>query len=159
MSSKSSVSVAFSSGIKTCAIFCSRAIMIIEMIPLTGRTVPWSESSPIKRLFVNKSGFINPDDASMPIAMGRSNADPSLGISAGARLTVIRESGIVKFVLTIAVRTLSFASSIDLSGRPTMANVGNPRSATSTSTLINIPSSPTTHPEYAVESIRKNSKF
>ena len=78
-----------------------------------------------------------------------------MGISAGAKFTVIRESGIAKEALIIAVRTLSLASSTALSGRPTIVNVGKPFSATSTSTSIKNPSRPMVVPEKILANIKK----
>ena len=78
----------------------------------------------------------------MPTAIGKSYAAPSLGISAGARLTVIFFGGKSKPLLIIAVFTRSRASSTALLASPTMVNPGNPAVATSTSTSIGIVVSP-----------------
>src|ERR1700738_4269268 len=51
---------------------------------------------------------------------------PSLGRSAGARLTVIRRAGSASPDATRAARTRSRASDTALSGRPTTLNAGSP---------------------------------
>lgn len=58
--------------------------------------------------------------------MGRSKCDPSLGRSAGERLTVMRLAGRAMAIPVSAARTLSRASDTALSGRPTMAKAGIP---------------------------------
>src|SRR5260221_11594350 len=62
----------------------------------------------------------------MPTAMGRSKRPPSLGKSAGDKLTVMRPVGKSKPVVSSAERTRSLLSRTTASGRPTMANVGSP---------------------------------
>jgi hypothetical protein len=58
--------------------------------------------------------------------MGKSNLPPSLGKSAGAKLTVILSSGKVKLLLIMALRTRSLASLTDASGKPTKLKKGWP---------------------------------
>ena len=53
--------------------------------------------------------------------MATSKAEPSLGLSAGARFTSISLSGKGSIELTAAARTLSFASFTALSGKPTIS--------------------------------------
>jgi hypothetical protein len=60
------------------------------------------------------------------MAIGRSNAVPSLGSSAGARLTVTRRWGNLKPALRIAGLTRSRASWIARSVSPTIVNAGSP---------------------------------
>ena len=55
----------------------------------------------------------------MPSAIGKSKRPPSLGKSAGARLTVIFLSGKAKPLFTMALRTLSRDSFTEVSGNPT----------------------------------------
>ena len=73
-----------------------------------------------------------PDVASRPSAIGRSNDDPALRTSAGARLTVMRWCGNSKPELRIAERTRSRLSRTVASGSPTIVKWGSPN-ATSTS--------------------------
>ena len=58
--------------------------------------------------------------------MAKSKRPPSLGKSAGAKLTVIRLCGNSKPELIMALRTLSFASRTEVSGSPTIVKEGNP---------------------------------
>ena len=72
----------------------------------------------------------------IPSAIGRSNTDPSLRVSAGAKLTVIRRTGISYPEFRTAARTRSRASRTPASGSPTTAKVGMPGlTSTSTSTI------------------------
>ena len=63
----------------------------------------------------------SPVAARMPSAIGRSNDEPALRMSAGARLTVTRCGGNSKPELRIALRTRSRLSRTLASGRPTIA--------------------------------------
>ena len=56
----------------------------------------------------------------LPSAIGRSNDEPALRMSAGARLTVTRCGGNSKPELRIALRTRSRLSRTLASGRPTI---------------------------------------
>ena len=78
----------------------------------------------------------------MPMAMAKSKRPPSLGKSAGAKLTVIRFAGNSKPELIKALRTLSFASLTDASGNPTKLKQGRPLDKC-TSTVIRGASMPT----------------
>src|SRR3989344_4661766 len=93
-------------------------------MPGTGLTRPSKDNSPTQRLVARKVVRRNPCAVSKPTAIGKSNSDPSLGISAGARLITGFVWGISKEVLTIAVRTRSFDSSTDLFGSPTILKLG-----------------------------------
>jgi hypothetical protein len=79
---------AFVSGTATALMPLSRATIAAESAPRTGRTLPSSESSP--RNIIRSSAFPKncPWHPASPSAIGRSNADPSLRKSAGARLMV-----------------------------------------------------------------------
>ena len=77
----------------------------------------------------------------MAMAMPRSSAEPALGTSAGARLTVIRRGGWTKPLLRRAPRTRSRASRRAASASPTIVKPGSP-GATSTSTRTGRPSRP-----------------
>ena len=80
--------------------------------------------------------FIVCDAAKMPSAIGKSNRPPSLGRSAGAKLTVIRFAGNSNRELMIALRTRSRDSLTVVSGKPTNVNRGMPLlMCTSTVTL------------------------
>ncbi len=76
-----------------------------------------------------------------------------MGISAGAKFTVMRWSGKSPPLFLIAERTLSFASSTALLGKPTMLKAGKLREETSTSTSTKIDSRPIVAPEKTRASI------
>ena len=94
-------------------------------MPVTGRSAPFSESSPTK---ANRSFRLG----SWPLAhkrassTGRSYTGPVLRSRAGARFTVMRLAGHAKPRFFAALRTRSAASFTALSGRPTMLNWGSP---------------------------------
>lgn len=75
-------------------------------------------SSPISSVFIMRSCRSCPLVERIPAAIAKSNADPSLRISAGAKLTVIRCSGKVNPQFLMAARTRSIDSLIALSGSP-----------------------------------------
>ena len=79
----------------------------------------------------------------IPSAMGRSKTGPAFRVSAGARFTVIRRTGISKPEFRTAARTRSRASRTAVSGSPTIEKVGSP-GLTSSSTPTMDASSPTT---------------
>ncbi|KKQ90101.1 MAG: hypothetical protein UT12_C0002G0032 [Candidatus Curtissbacteria bacterium GW2011_GWC2_38_9] len=117
------------------------------------RTDPSSESSP-KKIESDRSRAVNCSEAiKIPKAIGKSYAGPSLGKSAGARLTVIRFGGRSAPEFLRAARTLSFDSSTALSGRPTIVKEGKPIAAMSTSTVMGTASSPITAAEVTLASI------
>ena len=70
--------------------------------------------------------FISPAEASMPSSTGRSYVVPPLRVSAGARFTVMRETGKRSPTFFMTARTRSRASFTAVSGRPTMLNSGSP---------------------------------
>ena len=80
----------------------------------------------------------SPVAARMPSAIGRSNDEPALRTSAGARLTVTRCCGNSNPELRIALRTRSRLSRTLASGRPTIVKCGSPND-TSTSTWTGTP--------------------
>jgi hypothetical protein len=59
-------------------------------------------------------------------AMGKSNREPSLGISAGAKLIVMRLAGKSNWQFLMALRTRSLLSLTAASGRPTIEKLGKP---------------------------------
>ncbi len=59
-------------------------------------------------------------------AMAKSYLPPCLGMSAGAKLTVMRRSGNSRPELIMALLTLSLLSFTAFSGKPTMAKLGSP---------------------------------
>ncbi len=65
-----------------------------------------------------------PSAISMPIAIGRSKAEPSFLMSAGARFTTTCFRGKSKPVFLSAARTRSLLSLTAASGRPTVAKKG-----------------------------------
>src|SRR3990170_1228405 len=85
-------SEALAMGTKQLVNFSSLAIIAIGKTPWTYRTVPSRESSPTNKEFA-RSASIVPDANKIPKAIGKSYAGPSFGISAGARLIVIRLGG------------------------------------------------------------------
>src|SRR5438445_9507636 len=121
----------------------SRTASAMLRTPGTGRTVPSRESSPIVRRPSSAPGGIWWVAARSPRAIGRSNAEPSLRVSAGARLTVIRLMGTSYPEFRTAARTRSRASRTPASGSPTAAKVGIP-GLMSTSTSTTEASNPTT---------------
>ena len=104
---------------------------------------PSSDSSPSSRTSSTSRRAMSPDAASTPSAIGRSNEEPALRMSAGARLTVMRSIGNSNPELRIALRTRSRLSRTLASGRPTMLNAGRPND-TSTSTCTGQASIPNT---------------
>ena len=62
----------------------------------------------------------------MPSSTGKSYVVPALRVSAGARLTVRRDTGKLSPELRMAERTRSRASLTAASGSPTMLNSGRP---------------------------------
>ena len=86
--STTAASRAFASGTTTFVIPRSRAASAAESAPRTERTPPSSDSSPRKTYESRILPKNVPWQPSTPSAIGRSNAEPSLRISAGARFTV-----------------------------------------------------------------------
>ncbi len=92
----------------------------------TGLSAPDRASSPIHSMSFNSTRPSWPLASRMPTAIGRSKRPPSLGRSAGARLTVMRCCGMRKPPLISAERTRSLLSRTAVSGRPTMVKPGRP---------------------------------
>ena len=135
MPSITATSAAFCTGRRTPSIPFSRAIAVIESAPRMGLTLPSRDSSPRITIFFKRSLSIIPLAERIPMAIGKSNAEPSLRISAGARLTVILRTGRANWVLRMAAETRSLLSLTAASGRPTMDMPGSPcERLTSTST-------------------------
>ena len=103
----------------------ARAATAIGSIPCTARSVPSSPSSPTSRKSLRSLMCSAPYAPRIPIAIGRSNPDPSFFRSAGARLIVIRVGGISKPEFLIADRTRSRLSRTAASGSPTVLNVSS----------------------------------
>jgi hypothetical protein len=101
--------------------------------PRTGRTWPSSASSPTNSERSLASGGNAPAAVRMPTAMGTSKAAPSFFRSAGARFTMMRLSGYLNPLFSMAPRMRTRPSFTPASGRPTMWQPGSPE-ATSTST-------------------------
>ena len=95
-------------------------------MPGTGLRAPFNANSPINSYWLLSSFPSWPLASRMPRAMGRSNRPPSLGRSAGARLTVMRRWGNSKPLLTSAERTRSRLSRTAVSPMPTMVKAGSP---------------------------------
>ena len=91
-----------------------------------GATRRLRASSPMSSCSWSRSWRSCPVAARIPTAIGRSYRLPSLGSSAGARLTVMRRLGNSNRELMIALRTRSLLSRTVASGRPTIANLGSP---------------------------------
>src|SRR3990172_2699565 len=113
--------------------------------PRTGRTPPSSPSSPTMT-YPSAVPPSCPVAARIPIAIGRSNAEPSFRTSAGARLMVMRFNGNSNAELAIAAPTRSRPSFTAPCGSPTVANVGRPL-AMSASTSTRYASMPSTAAE------------
>ena len=75
--------------------------------------------------------------------MGRSKPDPDFGMSAGARLTVMRRGGSAIPLCASAAKTLSLPSRTAPAGSPTTVKMGSPV-WTLTSTVTGCPSTPWT---------------
>ena len=80
---------AFSFGTITPLNFCSRAIIAIGSIPLTGCKVPSRDSSPAITKFAKGSSGMISLAARRATAMGRSKTVPSLRTSPGLRLMTV----------------------------------------------------------------------
>ena len=93
--------------------------------PFTGFNRPSNDSSPMNAHFSEKSST-TPIDCKIAIAIARSSWEPSFLKFAGAKLIVIRFTGNLIPVFSIAERTLSLDSFIEASGRPTMLNERSP---------------------------------
>ena len=132
----------------------SLAISAMESAPLTGLILPSRESSPVNKYPSRTVCSINPSDAMIPTAIGRSNAEPSFLRSAGARLTVICFRGKLKPIFFKEALTLSRLSFTAASGRPTIEKCGSPREEISTSTSTLKASIPITLALSTFESIK-----
>ena len=103
--------------------------------PGAGAIRPSRPSSPTATNSLSVSASTTPIAASSASAIGRSKCDPSLGRSAGERLTVIRLGGSARPIAPKAPRTRSRLSATALSARPTTMKLGRPGSnCTCTST-------------------------
>ena len=108
--------------------------MAMGSTPATGRSAPVRPSSPRKAALGLGAG-ISPDAARSPRSRGRSYTVPAFLRAAGARFTVIRDTGKPQPQLLMAARTRSRASFTAASGRPTTSKAGSPPlTAHSTST-------------------------
>jgi hypothetical protein len=101
------------------------------------------------------SGIICPVADRIPIAIGKSKAEPVFLTSAGAKFTVTRLAGNKKPAFLIAADTLSFASLTAPSGKPTVLNAGS-WGETSTSTSTMYASIPSKAEENTLDNIDKN---
>ena len=104
----------------------SAAAIAAGSAPITGISVPSSDNSPSATVSSTSSRGITSIAARSASAIGRSKCEPSLGRSAGDRLTVIFFAGSARFSVESAARTRSRASLTALSGRPTMEKPGIP---------------------------------
>ncbi len=110
-----------------------RALAAIGSTPRVAWIDPSRDNSPSSTVSAISRRSTMPDAARMPRAIGKSNEEPALRTSAGARLTVMRCGGNSKPELRMALRTRSRLSLTLVSGRPTIVNDGKPY-PTSTST-------------------------
>jgi len=97
------------------------------MAPRTARMRPSNINSPIATVLENSGADICPSAARIPRAMGKSNAAPSLRMSAGARFTVMAPRGNSKSMAWIAARMRSIDSRTAAAARPTTVCLGIPR--------------------------------
>ena len=88
MPSTTAASHAFACGTAIARNPFSRAANVAESAPRTDRTVPSSDNSPRNIILSNAFPKNRPMHPVKPSAIGKSNADPSLRMSAGARLIV-----------------------------------------------------------------------
>ena len=95
-------------------------------MPDTARSRPSRDSSPKKAESRSLPRASCPPAARMPTRMGRSYTVPPFRRSAGARFTVIRDTGKSKPLDFTAERTRSRASFTAASGRPTTSKAGRP---------------------------------
>ena len=105
----------------------ARAASVMGSTPRTGCSAPLSESSPTNATSLSAAPGISRLQASSPTAMGRSKLGPSFLRSAGARLTVMRSSGILYPLFKMAAFTRSRDSRTVVSGRPTISKAGMPK--------------------------------
>ncbi|MNL40230.1 hypothetical protein D3C87_1625650 [compost metagenome] len=117
------------------------APMAAGRAPETVPMVPSRLSSPRTTYRPSASAGIAPKAAMRPKAIGRSKCDPSLGKSAGARLTVTFFAGSARPEAWSAACTRSRLSATALSGRPTIWMPTFP-GATITCTSTGTPSIP-----------------
>src|SRR3989338_4657001 len=123
MPATTAASLALASGKKTALYFLLLAIKAIGKTPLVWRREPSRDNSPRKRNFLTSASICSEANR-IPKAIGRSYEGPCFGKSAGAKFTVIRCGGNSAPLFLMAERTLSFASSTDFDGRPTIVNDG-----------------------------------
>ena len=109
-----------------------RAATAIGRTPRMPLMAPSSESSPRTTVSSIAWRVRQPEVASRPSAIGRSNDEPALRTSAGARLTVMRWWGNSNPEFLMAERTRSRLSRTVASGKPTIVKWGSPND-TSTS--------------------------
>ena len=104
----------------------SAAFSAAGRAPTTGCKRPSSESSPMASAPSLSSCVMMFSAAKRASAMGKPKCDPSLGISAGERLIVIRREGSAIDSAPKADLMRSRASLTALSGRPMTENAGRP---------------------------------
>ena len=123
--SASVASAAFSAGTNSCFTPASLAAKAMGSTPVTPRSAPVRDSSPMKAASAGGGGSSPPAESS-PTKMGRSYTVPAFFWPAGARFTVIRLTGNLAPQFFTAARTRSRASRTAASGRPTMSKAGSP---------------------------------
>ena len=126
MSSTTAPSSRFSAGRIHRRMPCALAVCTMGRTPRTGRISPLRPSSPATRTSSKSSCRSISIQISSPTATGRSITIPRLGMSAGARFTVIRAAGSGIPVFFNATRTRSPASRTSPLMNPTMLKAGSP---------------------------------
>ena len=108
-----------------------------DKMPLISFISPARESSPkkAKSSRVLCGSFLSATKRAK--AMARSKPLPSFFMSAGARFTIIFCGGREKPLFLSAARTLSLASFIAASGRPTMSKAGRPAARSASMVTVN----------------------
>ena len=119
-------SFVFSIGTITLLILSFLASIHIGKIPFTLFIVPSNDNSPIKIVSSKEVCLICSLQIKIPIAIGKSNEEPSFFISAGARFITIRllKNSYPEFFIEVLTR--SFDSLTLISGKPTISQQGIP---------------------------------
>ena len=136
MLSTTAASAALLSGIMMPLYPSSLALSVMGNAPFIGISLPSSPNSPIIRYCSSLSVFTASSAANMPMAIGRSYAEPSFLMSAGAMFTIIFLLGKRNPLCVSAEFILCWLSFTALSGSPTRKNLIPLRAFTSMVTSV-----------------------